>query len=148
MDEKNIKSKKILEENNGEDEYEYDDNSNEEIEFTKEMLKKFQTQIKFHIFDPEKYENESHKEIIIVPPQHRLTSEILTKFEYTEVVSQRAKQIENGSPIFVEIGDEMDPIKIAEMEIKQKKCPLSIRRMQNNTIGEIWQVNEMGLPVM
>jgi DNA-directed RNA polymerase I, II, and III subunit RPABC2 len=114
--------------------------------FDESNFKDFDTRIQFRIFDPEKYENEIHKEIIVVPKQYRKTSEVITKFEYTDVTSNRAKQIENGSPIFTDIKDESDPIKMAEMEIRMKRCPLSIRRLISNNICEIWDVNEMIIP--
>jgi DNA-directed RNA polymerase subunit K/omega len=119
----------------------------EEDEFFDEKnFKEFNTKIKFHVFDPDKYENEIHKEIIIVPSEYRKTSEVITKFEFTSVTSNRGKQIENGSKIFVDIGDESDPITMSELEIKMKQCPLAIRRMISTNIAEIWDVNEMIIP--
>ena len=102
--------------------------------------------IQYHIYDPEKYENEIHKEIIVVQNNYRRTSEVITKFEYTDVTSNRAKQIENGSPIFTDIKGESDPIKMAELEIRMKRCPLSVRRMISHNICEIWDVNDMIIP--
>lgn len=89
---------------------------------------------------------EIHKEIIIVPDNKRLTSEVITKFEFTEVVSIRAKQIENGSKVFSDTGNLSCPIKMAELEIKNKQCPLSIKRMIDNHRAEIWAVNDMVIP--
>jgi len=109
-------------------------------------FKNTNTSIKFNIFDPDKYVNNIHQEIIIIPNEHRKTSELITKFEFTDVISNRAKQIENGSKIFVDIGAEDNPITMAEMEIKMKQCPLSIRRFISNNIAEIWNVNEMIVP--
>ena len=129
---------------------EADDNiefdADEDEFFDEKNFKDFNTKIKFHVFDPDKYENEIHKEIIIVPSQYRKTSEVITKFEFTDVTSNRAKQIENGSKIFVDIGDESDPVIMAEMEIKMKQCPLAIRRLISNNIAEVWDVNEMIIP--
>lgn len=132
----------------------YDTDEGEELEFDadeeeffdEKNFKDFDARIQFRIFDPEKYENEIHKEIIVVPSQYRKTSEVITKFEYTDVTSNRAKQIENGSPIFTDTKDEDDPIKMAEMEIRMKRCPLSIRRLISNNICEIWDVNDMIIP--
>lgn len=118
----------------------------EEEFFDEKNFKEFNAKIKFHVFDPDKYENEIHKEIIIVPSQYRKTSEVMTKYEFTEITSNRAKQIENGSKIFVDIQNESDPVVIAELEIKQKRCPLSVRRMISNNIAEIWDVNDMIIP--
>jgi DNA-directed RNA polymerase subunit K/omega len=114
--------------------------------FNDDNFKNANTNIKFHVFDPDKYKNEIHSEIIIIPNEHRKTSEIITKFEFTDVTSNRAKQIENGSKLFVDIGNEDNPIKMAELEIKMKQCPLSIRRLISTNIAEIWSVNEMVVP--
>jgi len=123
-----------------------DFNDEEEEFFDKDQFKHFDEKIKFHVFDPNKYENEIHREIKIVPNKSRKTSEVITKFEFTDVVSNRAKQIEDGSKIFVDIKNESNPIKMAEMEIRMKSCPLSIRRMISGNIAEIWEVNEMIIP--
>jgi DNA-directed RNA polymerase subunit K/omega len=120
-----------------------DFNADEENFFDVQNFKDFNEKIKFYVFDPEQYENEMRKELIIVPDQYRKTSEVLSKCEFTDVVSNRAKQIEDGSPIFVDIGDEDDPIVMAEMETRMKKCPLSILRMISNNIAEVWAVNDM-----
>ena len=114
--------------------------------FDDSNFKDFNEKIQFRVFDPEKYETELHKEIIIVPNNYRKTSEVITKFEFTDVVSNRAKQIENGSPVFVDIKDETDPILMAELEIRMKRCPISIRRLISNNIAEIWDVNDMLIP--
>jgi len=85
-------------------------------------------------------------EIVYVLPEDRITSEVMTKFEYCEVISIRAKQIENGASSFTNIGDLTDPIEIAKKEIADKKCPLDIIRMKTDKIAERWHVNEMAIP--
>ncbi len=90
--------------------------------------------------------NDLHKEDKVVPPEERITSEIMTHAEYTRVVGERAKQIENGSTIFIVLKNDHDPIRIAEKEIKQKKCPLKITRYLTQNIKEEWNVNEMVIP--
>jgi DNA-directed RNA polymerase subunit K/omega len=120
-----------------------DFNADEEKFFDVQNFKDFNEKIKFYVFDPDQYKNEMRKELIIVPDQYRKTSEVISKCEFTDVVSNRAKQIEDGSPIFVDIGDEDDPIVMAEMETRMKKCPLSILRMISNNIAEVWSVNDM-----
>jgi DNA-directed RNA polymerase subunit K/omega len=118
----------------------------EEEFFNDQNFKEFNNKIKFHVFDPEKYETELHKEITIVPPNYRRTSDVITKYEFTEVVSNRARQIENGSVIFTDIGNESNPIKMAELEIHKRMCPLSIRRMITTNMAEVWEVNDMICP--
>jgi DNA-directed RNA polymerase I, II, and III subunit RPABC2 len=148
---KTDKTVTIIENNDVEDE---DDEETDNIDidadedefFDEKNFEDVNPHIQYHIYDPEKYENEIHKEIIVVPNNYRRTSEVITKFEYTDVTSNRAKQIENGSPIFTDIKGESDPIKMAELEIRMKRCPLSVRRMISNNICEIWDVNDMIIP--
>lgn len=135
----------ISDDNTENDEIKDIDSDTEEL-FNDNMFKNANENINFNIYDPDKYVNETHQEIIIIPNEHRKTSEVITKFEYTDVISNRAKQIENGSKIFVDIGVEDNPIVMAEMEIKMKQCPLSIMRFISNNIAEIWNVNEMIVP--
>lgn len=85
-------------------------------------------------------------EIVDRLPEDRITSEVMTKFEYAEIVSIRAKQIENGGDSYTDIGDLTDPIAIAKKEILDKRCPLDIRRMITDKIAERWHVNEMTIP--
>jgi DNA-directed RNA polymerase beta' subunit/DNA-directed RNA polymerase subunit K/omega len=40
----------------------------------------------------------------------------ITKFEKARIIGTRAVQIENNSPLLVDNGDELDPVKIAKME--------------------------------
>ena len=138
-----------IEEEEADEEEEIDDidiDADEDEFFDEKNFEDVNPHIQYHIYDPEKYENEIHKEIIVVPNNYRRTSEVITKFEYTDVTSNRAKQIENGSPIFTDIKGESDPIKMAELEIRMKRCPLSVRRMISNNICEIWDVNDMIIP--
>jgi DNA-directed RNA polymerase I, II, and III subunit RPABC2 len=83
------------------------------------------------------------REIIYKLPEDRVTSEIMTKFEYCEAISIRAKQIEDGGQVFTEIGELTDPIEIAKKEILDKRCPLSIIRHITPNIAEEWHINEM-----
>lgn len=144
------KAKKVIELIDNEDdiidENDVDFDADDEDFFDEDNFKDFNNQIKYHVYDPNKYENEIHREITIIPNQFRKTSEVITKFEFTDVTSNRAKQIENGGKIFVDIHDETDPIKMAELEIRMKCCPFSIRRMISNDIAEIWDVNDMIIP--
>ena len=100
----------------------------------------------------EKYEYKPLQRVktIKVNPEDRITSEVLTKFEYAEAISHRAKQIEDGDTPYTDIGDLSDPIDMAKKEIADKKCPLSFKRDRTSeldmTIAEIWQVNEMAVP--
>jgi DNA-directed RNA polymerase I, II, and III subunit RPABC2 len=87
---------------------------------------------------------------IYVHPDARVTSEVMTEFEYNHIVGIRAQQLANELKSFTEIGDLSDPIAIAKLEIANKKCPLSIKRVRTNfnsvEIAEYWEVNEMAIP--
>jgi len=83
------------------------------------------------------------KEIFFLRPEQRITSEIITKYELCRVISIRAKQIEKDNIIFTDVSGITDPIKMAEKEIYDRKCPLSIIRKLNNNTAEKWDVNEM-----
>lgn len=99
----------------------------------------------FHAFHPKEYKLDSIKDITIVAPEDRITSDIMTVAEYCEVVGNRAKHIENSKNfiVFTNVEGETDPIKMAKKEIKDKRCPLSIIRMYGDRIGEVWEVNEL-----
>ena len=56
----------------------------------------------------------------------------------------RAKQINSGSEIFVEIPPNIyDGYTIANLELKQKKIPFIIRRPLPNGTSEYWKVNDL-----
>jgi len=69
-----------------------------------------------------------NKEIIVVKPENRRTSHILSKFEMTEIISIRATQISQHSNCMVDITGLDDPIKMAQAELMSRRCPLILRR--------------------
>lgn len=93
-----------------------------------------------------KYRPELEKTVTYVLPEDRITSEVMTKFEYCEIVSIRAKQIENGGKPFTSIGELTDPIDIAKKEIADKKCSLDIVRGITDVLFERWHANELAIP--
>ncbi|MFQ5710961.1 MAG: DNA-directed RNA polymerase subunit K [Candidatus Geothermarchaeales archaeon] len=64
----------------------------------------------------------SYKDRIPVGPPR------LTDFEVAKIIGIRAIQIELGAPLFIEPGEERDPIKLAEDELRLNLLPLSIKR--------------------
>jgi DNA-directed RNA polymerase subunit K/omega len=84
---------------------------------------------------------------IIVKPEHRITSDCMTIFEYSSVIGIRGTHIANGSIIYTNIENLSDPRDIAKKEIDENKCPLSIvRKLGTSNNIEIWNVNEMIKP--
>jgi DNA-directed RNA polymerase subunit K/omega len=97
-------------------------------------------------------ENNSYKpvlqrEIVIIDNKNRRTSDIMSKFEMTEIISHRAQQINNGGRCFTDTGDIIDPIAKARKELYDKKCPLSIFRYITDDICEVWTANELAIPM-
>ena len=86
------------------------------------------------------------KTFTVVKPEDRITSDVMTLYEYTEVISIRAAQIQANAKTFTNVDLLDDPIKMAEKEIYDRKCPLSIKRNINENEVEIWEVNELAIP--
>lgn len=129
------------------DEQEQEEDDEEEEFFDTNSYNNFTKQYDLGILNYLNYvDNDINKEIIITPPEMRRTSEIMTIAEYTRVISERAKQIDNGSPIFCDIKREFDPIEIARLEIQQKRCPIKITRHITKFLVEEWDVNSMLVP--
>lgn len=79
----------------------------------------------------------------IVPNEKRISSNYLSKLEYSAVIGFRGEQIANGSKIYVDIGSISDPIEIAKKELFNNKFPLSVKRHIGNNKYEIWACNEL-----
>lgn len=86
-----------------------------------------------------------NKDGFIVDPLHK-TFPYLTKFERAKILGQRAKQINNGSPIFVKVTPNIiDGHTIALMELQQKKIPFIIKRPMPNGSNEYWKVSDLNI---
>lgn len=90
------------------------------------------------------------------PNPQRRTIPRLSKFEVSRLIGIRAKQLDNYNPNaptipgelriagpMVDIGDEIDSVKIATMELKAKKFPLKVRRYLPDGSCEDWTVEEL-----
>lgn len=80
-----------------------------------------------------------------IDPLHK-TVPFLTKYEKARILGLRAKQINSGSDIFVEVPSNIfDGYTIAQMELEQKKIPFIIKRPLPNGSSEFWHVNDLQL---
>jgi DNA-directed RNA polymerase I, II, and III subunit RPABC2 len=80
---------------------------------------------------------------IISDPLHR-TIPILTKYERTRVLGQRAKQINSGAKPFVKVPENIiDGYLVAEIELSQKRIPFIIRRPLPNGGSEYWNLKDL-----
>ena len=76
--------------------------------------------------------------------KNHLSIPILTKYEKTRILGQRAKQIDSGSQPFIEIPkDIIDSLIIAEMELKEKKIPYIIKRPLPGGKAEYWKLSDL-----
>lgn len=73
----------------------------------------------------------------------RISKPILTKYEIAKIIGIRANQIANGSKIMITGVQNLDPVKIARLELKYKKTPFLIKRPLPNNYYEIWKIDEL-----
>lgn len=80
----------------------------------------------------------------IIEPQERITPCYLTKYEKARIIGARAVQISRNSPVLIKLDfNDIDPVKIAEMELAQRKIPFVIRRYLPDGAYEDWKVSEL-----
>jgi len=84
-----------------------------------------------------------NKDNIIVDDLHK-TIPMLTKYEKTRILGQRAKQINNGAKPLIPITPNMiDGYLIALKELEEKKIPVIIRRPLPNGASEYWHLKDL-----
>jgi DNA-directed RNA polymerase I, II, and III subunit RPABC2 len=80
---------------------------------------------------------------IVVDELHR-TLPMLTKYEKSRVLGQRAKQINDGATPFVKVPEGViDGYLIALVELEEKKIPFIIRRPLPNGGSEYWHLEDL-----
>jgi DNA-directed RNA polymerase subunit K/omega len=78
----------------------------------------------------------------IIDDLHR-TSPILSKYEYSRVLGQRAAQIESGSKPYIDVDPNIiDGYIIALQELREKKIPIIIRRPIGKSF-EYWRLKDL-----
>lgn len=87
-----------------------------------------------------------HRSITVVPDDERITSDIMTMFEYSEVIGIRTLQIGQGSPVFTDVSELHESRDMAIKELYDRKCPLIITRKVGDFKQEEHKVREMGYP--
>lgn len=70
-------------------------------------------------------------------------SPYLTVIEYTKLIAERAEQLERNFFPMIDVGDEIDPIKIAIKEFEMKRFPLLLHRHYPDGTVEDWDPNTM-----
>jgi DNA-directed RNA polymerase subunit K/omega len=79
----------------------------------------------------------------IIDPFHK-TLPFLTKYEKARVLGERANQINEGSPVFVDVDpDVIDGYLIALKEYEERKIPFIIQRPIPNGTCEYWRLSDL-----
>lgn len=67
-------------------------------------------------------------EVVVRKDENNLTTDVLSIYEMTNIVSIRATQISTNLNPMVDVSDLQDPILMAKRELMMRKCPLIVRR--------------------
>ena len=87
----------------------------------------------------------THKMLNVVAPGDRRTTNRISRAEMARIIAVRAKAIEDGAPVFVDVTDLTDPIAMATRELMLRRCPLTLRRHITDTEVEDWPLDD---PIM
>ena len=80
---------------------------------------------------------------VIIDELHK-TQSWISKYEYTRIIGQRVKQLNQGVKPFIEVPNNIiDNSIIADMELKEKKLPFIIRRPLPNGGSEFWKLKDL-----
>ena len=78
-----------------------------------------------------------------------ITSNKMSKYEYTKVLGMRAQQITMGAEPLITITNDMkSAIEVAEEELRQRKTPYIIARKINNKKTYFWKIEDMVIEVI
>ncbi len=93
----------------------------------------------FNQIDPEKELNLNKR----IPDNERISLPYLTKYEKVNLIGTRAKQISDGSDIYVISKNVKTAIDISKLELEYKRQPFKIKRTMPDGRYEIWSLNEL-----
>ncbi len=82
-------------------------------------------------------------DVELVDEKDDYTTDIITRFELTAVITKRVEEINRGSPVFVDVDPYSTPEDIALKEIHQKKCPYMILRQLTPSSFVLKKVNDL-----
>ena len=117
-----------------------DDESLEEIsEIDNTEIENDEENIIFNQIDPEKELNLNKR----IPDDERISLPYLTKYEKVNLIGTRAKQISDGSDIYVISKNVKTAVDISKLELEYKRQPFKIKRTMPDGRYEIWSLNEL-----
>ena len=77
---------------------------------------------------------------------NRVTKPFMTRFEKAKIIGVRSEMLANGAPALISVPKEItSTYKIAEMEYKEKKIHLIIKRKLPNNTFEYWKMDDLVL---
>lgn len=80
---------------------------------------------------------------------NNITSNKMSKYEYTKVLGMRAQQITMGAEPLINITNDMkSAIEVAEEELRQRKTPYIISRKINSKKTDFWKIEDMIIEVI
>jgi hypothetical protein len=93
----------------------------------------------------------THRRIVIVPDDERITSNVLKIPEAARAIAIRAKQIETFPVMFADAPGVTDPVELAKIELLARRSPLRLRRIVGRGPGgevyvEEWKMAELTIP--
>lgn len=136
-----------------------DDEDDDEDDYDENYLQKFDEKTQQNIISEYHPELQTHNytevEILarvvrdgdgnIIDPLHQ-TLPFITRYEKAKILGERAKQINAGAPIFVEVEPSViDGYLIALKEFEEKKIPFIIKRPLPNGGCEYWKFKDLEL---
>lgn len=110
-----------------------------------DIISDYHPELKLHNFD--EIENlckvMRDDEGVIIDPLHR-TIPIVTRYEKARILGERAKQINAGANIFVNVDNSIiDGYLIAVKEFEEKKIPFIVKRPMPNGGCEYWKLEDL-----
>ena len=76
----------------------------------------------------------------------KVTIPILSKYEKARIIGIRAQQLADGAISVIKIPSYVkNTVEIAEIELKERKIPLIVRRILSKDIYEDWRIEEFQL---
>ncbi len=80
---------------------------------------------------------------------NNITTNKMSKYEYTKVLGMRAQQITMGADPLINVTDDMkSAIEVAEEELRQRKTPYIIARKINSKKTDFWKIEDMVIDVI
>tara|TARA_B100000676_G_scaffold274434_1_gene293899 strand:- start:269 stop:595 length:327 start_codon:yes stop_codon:yes gene_type:complete len=81
--------------------------------------------------------------------KNNITSNKMTKYEYTKILGMRAQQITMGSnPLITITPDMKNAVEVAEEELRQRKTPYIVARKINTNKTDFWKIEDMVIEII